>query len=151
MVTCWPAATCSANKAEIRGHRALWLRDSRSEGLTVRSHSHACWDGDRSGTLTSDSNEAVAARGGRGVSWSLVHSRPSFSFNKQRRSGIERSRVASKDMTVVLPSRLSHAVTSITFRPRVLGIKPALRSPSLEARDMSELNGYLNQPHWSGG
>ena len=48
--------------------------------------------------VTSGSNEATDTTGGRGVSRNLVHSNPIFSFNTQRRSWIERSRAASRDM-----------------------------------------------------
>ena len=54
------------------------------------------------GLLTSASNEAAEATGGRGDSRNLAHSRPSFSFNTRRRSGMERLRAASKDMVVAV-------------------------------------------------
>ena len=52
--------------------------------------------------ITSGSNEATETTGGRGVSRSLVHSNPSFSFNTRRRSWTERSRAASRAMVAVV-------------------------------------------------
>ena len=49
---------------------------------------------------TSGFSETAESTGESGVSRNLVQPRPSFSLNTRRRSGMERSRAASKDMMV---------------------------------------------------
>ena len=51
--------------------------------------------------LTSDSSEMAGDAGEIGVSRNLMHSRPSFSPNKRKRSEMERLFAASGDMIVV--------------------------------------------------
>ena len=51
-------------------------------------------------TLTSCSKEVAQMVGGRWISLNLTHSESSFSFITSRRSGIERSRAASRDIVV---------------------------------------------------
>ena len=52
--------------------------------------------------LTSAPSDAMETMGGRQDSRKREDSRPSFSFNTQRSSGMERSRAASKDMVMVM-------------------------------------------------
>jgi len=51
--------------------------------------------------ITSGSNEAAETTGGRGVSRSLVHSNPSFSFNTRRSSWMERLQAVSRGILVM--------------------------------------------------
>ena len=68
---------------------------------SLESDSHQD-ESDKGHAITSESNEVAETTGGRVVSRSLVHSNPSFSFNTRRRSWMERSRAASRDMLAVV-------------------------------------------------
>ena len=70
---------------------------------------------DRVHAVTSDSNEVAETTGGRGVSRSPLHSMPSFSFNTRRRSWMERSRAASRDMLAMVSK--TRSVTRGGSRP----------------------------------
>jgi hypothetical protein len=61
--------------------------------------------------LTSVVSEVVEAGGEKGVSCNLVHSKPSLSFNKQRRSWVERFRATSMDTMAVVSKSVTENMT----------------------------------------
>ena len=66
--------------------------------------------------LTSDSREAAGTACGVGMSRIRVYSKPSFSFSKRRRSWMERSRTASRDMVMMGGTGLRASATVIGER-----------------------------------
>ena len=76
-------------------------------------------------------SEVVEAGRGKGASRNLVHSKQSLSFNKQRRSGVERVRATSMDMMAVVSKSVTENATQDLYT--------CLRGGGHRGKDMGSL------------